>query len=199
MNHPAFELGFWHPFGPHSRESADGILSRKMGEIEATGWTAWSFQYRPMLDLWLRHLTEGEPKTILACCSAGGGRDPIDRGGSAQAVDCQSYRMVGESEWHAMPAAIRVPHTFPHGKGRASAFVVRRIIYPVELFELAVEWLSKDGTWREGFQQGERWCPGIPSRGEFLIRPGGTSQMRRVRAILELRPPYLAIVRSDPA
>jgi hypothetical protein len=200
MSHMDFQIGFWHPFGPHSTESAEQILVRKAKEIEANEWTLWSFQHRPMLDDWHRQLTLAAPNRVLVFCSAGGGKDPITRGSLAQAVDCQSYRFVGDKEWYPMPAQIRVPHTFPLGKGQASAFVVRRIIHPAESFvPPVVEWLSQAGEWRQGFQQRKRWCPGIPTRGEYLIRPGGTGPIRGVRVILELRPPYLAVVRTEPA
>jgi hypothetical protein len=38
----------------------------------------------------------------------------------------------------------------------------------------------------------------LPTRGEFLIRPGGVMPMRPVLAVLELRYPYLAWVTPDP-
>ena len=200
MSHPAFQIGFWHPFGPHSNETAVQILERKDTEIEANGWTLWSFQYRRMLNDWHRELTLAAPHQVLVYCSSGGGKDPVERGGTARAVDCRSYLLLGEAEWRAMPEGVRVPHTFPLGKGRASAFVVQRIIHAVERFDFpAVEWLSQAGEWCQGFQTKKGWCAGIPSRGEYLIRPGGISQMRGVRAVLELRPPYLAIVSTDPA
>lgn len=194
MNYTDFRIGFWHPFGPHSCESAEQILARKAREVEANGWTLWSFQHRPMLDEWHQQLARETSDSAFVFCSAGGGKDPIDRGGLAQAVDCQSYRFVGETEWRSMPAQIRVPHTFPSGEGRASAFVMRRIVHLAEPFELHVEWLAKNGEWRHDFPLGNTRRPGIPSRGEFLIRRGGTSLMRPARAILELRPPFLATV-----
>jgi hypothetical protein len=39
----------------------------------------------------------------------------------------------------------------------------------------------------------------LPTRGEYLIRPGGTSSMRTVGAVLELKTPYLAIVSTRDA
>jgi hypothetical protein len=47
-----------------------------------------------------------------------------------------------------------------------------------------MEWFSQ-GAWRE-----DR----IPTRGEYLIRRGGEIAIRDVAAVLELKPPYLAIV-----
>lgn len=200
MNYAGFRIGFWHPFGPHSNEGAAQILERKREEIEANGWTLWSFKYRRMLDDWYRELTMAEQEKICVFCSSGGGSDPFRRGGTARVNDCRSYRLVGQADWRPMPDGVRVPHTFPLGKGQASAFVVQRVVHPVQPFAPPpVEWLSRDGQWRRGYQRGRRWCPGIPSRNEFLIRPGGTSQMRSVLAILELRPPYLAVVSTDPA
>jgi hypothetical protein len=45
-------IGFWHPFGAHAGESRDAIVVRKRAEIEANGWTRWSFQHRKSLDAW---------------------------------------------------------------------------------------------------------------------------------------------------
>lgn len=39
-------MGFWHPFGPHGRETTQEILKRKQKEIDNSGWTLWSFQSR---------------------------------------------------------------------------------------------------------------------------------------------------------
>ena len=89
-----------------------------------------------------------------------------------------------------MPKGVRVPHPFRPGKRLASAFVVQRVICPVEPFPRpAVEWFSlKKGPWCQSR---------IPSRGVYLIRPGGTMAMRNVSAVLELKPPYLAVLSAD--
>jgi hypothetical protein len=193
VNYAAFGIGFWHPFGPHGGETTAQILQRKVKEIAENGWTLWSFQHRTMLDAWQGHLISAAPEEVLVFCSAGGGNDPLNRGGTVRVADCRSYRFVGETEWRSTPERVRVPHTFRFGRGHASAFVIQRIIHPVEPFDLpAVEWLSEDGQWRKAFQSGQG--RGIPSRGEYLIRPGGTCRMRKVGAVLELRPPYLAVV-----
>lgn len=85
---------------------------------------------------------------------------------------------------------MRVTHPFRAGRKQASAFVVRRIVSPVEPFTVpCVEWLHEAG-WRQ-----DR----VPTRGEYLIRPGGTITMRPVRTMLELRSPYLALVSTDSA
>jgi hypothetical protein len=41
-----FDVGIWHPFGPHGLESPEQIVMRKRHGIAANGWTVWSFQYR---------------------------------------------------------------------------------------------------------------------------------------------------------
>lgn len=43
MNYKEFIIAFWHPFGPHGRETTQDILKRKQKEIENNGWTLWSF------------------------------------------------------------------------------------------------------------------------------------------------------------
>ena len=67
---------------------------------------------------------------------------------------------------------------------------VAGLIHPVEAFALpAVEWLT-EGQWRQ-----DR----IPTRGEYLIRPGeGQSSIAPLSGLcLELQAPYLALVGAD--
>lgn len=190
MGFENFEFAFWHPFGPHGGETPKDIIQRKRTEIESNGWTLWSFQYRPMINDWHLELSAAGASTVYTFCSDSSGAVDPDRDGSlAKAIDCETYRFVGEpdEERRPIPAGVRVPHPFRPRKRLASAFVVRRIMYPVEPFERpAVEWFSP----RKG-----PWCQTVvPTRGEYLIRRGGTIAMRGVSAVLELRPPYLAIV-----
>jgi hypothetical protein len=190
----AFKIAFWHTFGDHAREPAQAILVRKANEIRANGWTLWSFQYRRMLDDWLRHLTSVPQEKVLVFCSDPCGADP------RQQVECRSHRLVGEREWRRLPEKVKVPHSFPSGQTKASAFVVQRVIHPVARFDRpSVEWLSREGEWCGGYQSGPRWCAGLPTRGEYLIRPGGSGRIRGVSAILELKAPYLAEVTAGPA
>lgn len=191
MIYTRFKIGFWHPFGPHGRETPAQIFERKRQEIEANGWTLWSFQYRRLqvLDEWSRHLLQaGDPKVIVFCSHSLKAVDPAETGNSVEITDCQSYRLVGEAQWQPWPHEIRVPHPFRDKRKHASAFVVQRIIHPAALPILpSVEWLSK-GQWMQDK---------VPTRGEYLIRPGGMSPMRQVSAVLELRAPYLAVVSVD--
>jgi hypothetical protein len=193
VNYAEFELSFWHPFGPHAQESMGQIIERKRAEILANGWTLWSFAYRPMLADWHRELQSAAQDRVFAFCSEGKGAvDPVRDGSLSRAIDCQHYRLNGETEWLPMPSRVSVPHPFqPNRKKKlASAFVVQRIICPVAPFSPpAVEWFSP--------HKGP-WCrTKIPSRGVYLIRQGGMMAMRGVSAVLELRPPYLAICSAD--
>jgi hypothetical protein len=193
MNYGAFEIGFWHPFGPHGLETPEQIIERKRGEIAVNGWTLWSFQYRRsfVLQRWSLELSAVRPPAVFVFCSDSvGAVDPATRGIPVGTAECQSYQFSGREGWQPLPAAVRVPHPFRGARRQASAFIVQRVVYPVQTFlPPAAEWLT-DGTWRQ-----DR----IPTRGEYLIRPGGSSTMRGVRAILELREPYLALVRADAA
>ena len=193
VNYTNFKMGFWHPIGPHGGETRERIIERKREEIDANGWTLWSFQYRLMLDDWHRELFAAKRDTVFVFCSEGRGAiDPARTDTLIKPIDCQSYRFVGEedSRNHPMPNGVKVPHPFHPGKNLASAFVVQRVTYLIEPFQgPAVEWFSlKKGPWRQ-----ER----VPPRGEYLIRPGGTITMRRVNAVLELKLPYLAVVSKD--
>jgi hypothetical protein len=201
----SFTLALWHTFGDHAGEPAANILARKGGEIARNGWTLWSFRKMKMLDEWVRHLVSVEQPRVLVFCSARGGSDPLRLGGKKsrekKKYDCQNYRLIGERTWQPVPGGVRVPHTFyvDDKEKVASAFVVRRIVYPVAGFRgssISIEWLRSDGRWDSGPDPCEH---GLPTKGEFLIRPGGKGKMREVGAILELKSPYLAEVRPDPA
>lgn len=185
-----FEIGFWHPFGPHGRETPDEIIKRKQAEVLSNGWTLWSFQPRKTLIDWYRELCYAGAKSVFAFCSEGvGAVDPARDGTLSNPIDCQSYRFVGEEHaiWQRMPERIRVPHPFRPRQTLASAFVVQRVIYPVVPFRRpAIEWFSK-GTWCQRR---------LPTRPEYLIRTGGTNAMPSVRAVLELKAPFLAVVNA---
>lgn len=193
MDYAEFKMGFWHPFGPHGRETVEQIIQRKGHEIEVNGWTLWSFQYRrwQVLDEWCRHLSAAWGLTAVVFCShSPRAVDPADVGTRMRTTDCRSYRFANETEWRPCPVGIRVPHPFRGKSKLASAFVVQRIIHPIESLALpAVEWLYK-GQWRK-----DR----VPTRGEYLIRLGGATPIRQVSAVLELRAPYLAVVSADAA
>lgn len=167
----------------------EDIIARKQREIDSNGWTLWSFTYRSMLIAWHQKLklTTG---SVFAFCSEGKGAvDPVRVGSTSKTLECRHYRFVGNVEWLPMPSGIKVLHPFqPKGKRLASAFVVQRIILGDKQFPSpTVEWLSQEGKWL-----GTR----IPTRGVYLIRHGGNEHIRAVRAALELKSPYLAIVEA---
>lgn len=192
MNYAAFTIGFWHPFGPHGLETPEQIIERKRREIDANGWTLWSFQYRrpQILAEWHSQLSVAGGAPCVFCSVSAGARDPADVGQPVGTTACQSFQFVGEGQWRPCPKGVRARHSFRGSKRRASAFVIERIVYPVEQFLLPhVEWFS-EGRWRE-----DR----VPTRGEYLIRRGGKVSMRPVRAILELQKPFLAVVSADAA
>jgi hypothetical protein len=193
MNLEAFKIGFWHPFGPHGREAPEAIIERKRREVAANGWTFWSFQYRrpAVFEAWSQQLSIVGPGPLPVFCSdSPKAIDPSDVGTPVSTTDCLSFRFAGQSEWQSWPANVRVPHPFRGAKSEASAFIVQYILFPVESFEVpSVEWLSY-GVWRQ-----DR----VPTRGEYLIRPGGITPMRPIRAVLGLMTPYLAWVRADSA
>jgi hypothetical protein len=131
-----FELGFWHPFGVHCRESPEEIINRKRSETDKNGWTLWSFQYRrpEALDEWYRELSFAKPRgPVVVFCSMGHSAIDPDRPGTlTRTADCARYRFIGDGSWRAVPPLIRVPHPFRPGKTVASAFVVRRVHDPIK-------------------------------------------------------------------
>ena len=182
-----FQLAFWHPFGPHGGEQPEVILARKQREIEANGWTLWSFQRRSMLIDWMREVRRVGPDTVSVFCSRDtGASDPPHA-----PISCHSYRFVEDATWTRLPAVVNIPHPFRlHASLEASAFVVQRIVpipWGASQIDTPVEWLSQHGVWRHET---------IPTRGEYLIRPGGGKQLRPYRAVLVLRDPFLAMVSS---
>jgi len=188
MSYSEFQIGFWHPFGTHGGEGAEQILERKRREIAKNGWTLWSFQKRQVLEAWQSQIVETGQDAIYVFCSEGiGAADPPN-----EPAACKSYRLIGDDSWNPLPEAISVPHPFRPGFKEASAFLVQRVVYPLDSFERpTVEWFSvKKGPWRR-----ER----LPTRGEYLIRPGAGERMPRYRAVLALRSPYLAVVSTDEA
>ena len=137
LNWQDFELGFWHPFGSHGRESPEDIINRKRNETEKNGWTLWSFQYRrpESLEEWYGELSCGKPrKPVVVFCSMGDSAvDPDRPGALTKTVDCHEYRFIGHNDenWSTVPPLIRVPHPFGPRKIVASAFVVRRVHHPI--------------------------------------------------------------------
>ena len=192
MVYDQFKIGFWHPFGQHGRESPESIINRKREEIRLNGWTLWSFQFRHTLEAWRREiLAVGDPPVFVFCSDSPKAKDPA----SSSPPVCTRYTFIGDPEWQPIPEAVKVPHPFRPRQTTASAFVVQEIFHSVGVFSLpAVEWLSerKDHSWLSSR---------ISTRGETMIRPGADVQMRtlRVRAVLELKPPYFAFVGVEPS
>ena len=194
MNFDQFTIGFWHPFGAHGQESPGSIIERKRKEIAVNNWTLWSFQFRHTLDAWHREiLAKGQPRVFVFCSDSKGATDPGREGSSSRTVDCNGYKLVGDPEWRPIPSTIRVPHPFRPNRTEVSAFVVNNIFHPIERFPVPpLEWISEN--------RNPSWsATSFSTRGETMIRPGGSIPMRRVRAILELEAPYLALVRVKPS
>ena len=179
---PKFEIGFWHPFGPHAGETAEEILARKNDEINNNPehWTLWSFQFRNSLNSWYQEINKVNPDNVLVFCSMGvGAKDP-----KQEPSKCGYYLPVNELASKVIPKEISVPHPMKTG-GRGSAFIVKEIIYPADFKPVNIKWLRNDG-WQ---------ISTLPTRPEYLIKPDKSGVlMRDVRAILVLKRPYLATV-----
>jgi hypothetical protein len=189
MSYTQFQFGFWHPFGQHGGEKPEHILERKKEEIKANGWTLWSFQWRRQayLDAWCKQLARAD--AVYVFCSDGqGAKDPPH-----SPSNCKSYRHVGDTTWNLIPEAIHVPHPFRRQQKEATAFKVEKIIYPVDLCVLpTVEWFWLDDSGKDLWRQ-----DAVPTRGEYLIKPGGGAKMRGYRAVLVLKKPYLVVVDTE--
>jgi hypothetical protein len=182
MDWSVFQLGFWHPLGPHGHESREDILGRKNREIAANeGWTLWSFQSRTVIPQWQQILADAQLSCFVLCSDSPGAREP--RGAI---TGCAEYRLTEAAPWLRLPEAISVPHPFGHRR-EASAFVVEDIVRigADQQPSFGVEWFSAN-VWR---------TESLPTRGEYLIRRGGASRLRRVFAVLRLRAPYVVWIR----
>ena len=179
-----FSIGFWHPFGSHASESRDSILSRKSREIQNNGWTLWSFQHRKTLEIWRNIIQMHHPSRVYVLCSD----SPSANDPDGQVAYCSGFRLPGK-EWEKIPHSISVPHPFrsnPH----ASAFRVKNVLKSSIMQgspSFTIEWYStQDTNWRTDM---------LPTRGEYLIRRGSGTKIRRVYAVLELEYPYVAYLR----
>jgi len=177
-----FKIGFWHPFGPHAGETREEIIARKRKEIVKNGWTLWSFQHRPRatFDSWYKQIQIRRLKKVLVFCSNSEATfDPV-----SPPKLCTYYVPVNTLQSKAIPANIEVSHPMGGKTRSGSAFIVKRIIQPVSFGKVPIEWFSK-GKWKK---------QPLPTRPEYLIRPGKGALMREVYAILELKHPYLVEV-----
>lgn len=178
-----FEIGFWHPFGPHCDETPAEIIERKRKEIRDHGWTLWSFQYRTpeTLKSWYGEISKRKPKNVLVFCSDGAGAQSP----KSKTKYCHYYIPVDSLQKKKIPSSIKVPHPLGE-KIYGSAFIVKDIVYPVDFKTAPIQWLYQSKEWRS-----DR----LPTRSEYLIRSGKGEPMRKFRAILELQAPYLAEIR----
>lgn len=186
INGKKFDVGFWHPFGPHgvkkdgSPETAEEIITRKSNEIKLNGWTLWSFQYRKTLGIWYQEISKLLPCNVFVFCSD----SKSTKNPKGTCLACLFYTPINKNNRIQIPHRIYVPH--PMGKKtRGSAFIVKNIIYPITFEEDKIEWFrARDEQWQQN---------GLyPTRPEYLIRAGSGPSLRKYRAVLELKAPYLA-------
>ena len=129
---------------------------------------------------------------FVLCSHSPGARDPDLNRGSLLPTH---YQNPHERLWLPMPDASLMKVTNPfRRKGRASAFKVHSVtVLPQPIVPpFGIEWYAKgERRWRSD---------NLPTRGEFLIRRSGdgSCNARRVTAVLELEPPFLATVKREP-
>ena len=183
-----FSIGFWHPFGPYSGRSVHEILKWKSDEARRYGWTLWSFVHSPTAHVWQRLLQKADGYVFVLCADSQGADPDLHEG----KLFATHYRhLIGDDQWRDMPDRKLMNVTNPFKRrGRALAFTVANVIEvdPV-VPPFALEWYCKGQ---------ERWLSDkLPTRGEYLIQRGGILPPRRVRALLELVPPYLAEIKHE--
>lgn len=183
-----FQIGFWHPFGPYTGLSTEQVLDWKGAEIQRYGWTLWSFVYSESAQAWIDEMKNFSGPVFVLCSHSPSARDPDSHNGTRLATH---YQYFSDADWQPMPDPSLMKVTNPFKiHGRALAFRVRQVI-PMSptIPPFAIQWYSR---------QEKIWCDGkLPTRGEYLVRRGGTHRARRVSAVLELMEPYLAIVKCQ--
>ncbi len=174
-------MAFWHCFGIHAGELPEDILKRKQREIGLTGgWTLWSFQRRTWqaIESWRSQIRSRMPTSVLVLCS----RSPnaIDPQGAP--IRAEGFKHRECEDWKPIPDTINIPHPFGD-KTCASAFCVSRILSPSEVdIPSNFRWLRMTGNWSD---------EPIPTRGEYLLKPGEGVPLRPIHAILKLQEPYV--------
>ncbi len=177
---------FWHCFGVHAGENPDDILTRKRREIVANGgWTLWSFSYKKSrtIEIWTSEIRESGASDVFALCSKSkNANDP-----KGQPAYAREFRSTGQQHWQPIPDSIKIPHPFGD-KLEATAFYVSNVLYPSEVeIPSEFQWLCvREGDWR---------LDTVPTRGEYLLKPGKGTALRPVSAVLVLREPYVVEIR----
>ena len=180
-----FKIGFWHPFGPYTGLSPGQVLDWKGSETARHGWTFWSFVYSSA-EPWLGQLANVSGPVFAFCSDSPAAQHPDPHQGTLLA---SHFRYLHDGDWQTMPEPHIMKVTNPFKRqGLALAFKVGRVLpVPSQVPPVEIEWYSKgDRVWRSD---------SLPTRGEFLIRRGGSLRPRRVSAVLELVEPYLAVLK----
>jgi len=204
-------LAFWHPFGPHGRETPEKIIDRKREEIvKNKGWTLWSFQHRTEYDIksWLQAIKNEKPKHIIVLCSVG----KYTKDAKAEPKLAQYYQeydyLSGQFKEYIIPPKIEVRH--PWGNHTiASAFKVSQVVFPTSdvISSCSLKWLDvqplvwkltcKYLLWKDG-----NWINSeLPTRPEYLLKLDNNKaddndhQLRPIRALLELKYPYVVQIK----
>ncbi len=181
-----FKIGFWHPAGAYGGLSFEEIVKWKHDEAERYGWTLWSFAHTPLADQWFVHVNKESGPVHVLCSVGPRAKDPHP----SKPPLATYFRFHGEGEhWGKMPDEKEMHVTNPFKKKElATAFVVMSV-HQLDgtAPDFGVSWYSK-GDWRE-----DR----LPSMGQYLVRRGGKAKLRRVHALLELKPPYLATITNS--
>jgi hypothetical protein len=177
---------FWHCFGVHAGESPEHILTRKHREITATGgWTLWSFSGKTFttIEKWRSEIRKASPAHVFVLCSRS--KNAVDPKGKPRLA--KEFRVTEGSNWLAIPSAIKIPHPFGD-RITASAFKVSKVLQESDIkLPDKYKWLCVgDNAWRDD---------NIPTRGEYLLRPGNGVPLRPICAILELRDPFVVEIK----
>jgi hypothetical protein len=179
-------VSFWHPVGPHGRESLESIVQRKRADTATHGFTYWSFAAaRPeRVFAWRKELAARGIRTCAAVCC---GDTPVDPTTESTQVTWAKEYSEDLVSWRPMPHRMTSFHN-PRGAGIASAFVVNEVAAPEARVARPTRWFrAANHAWEESR---------VPTRGQYLVEhPAESTKGQRVRLVLTLGDPFVVWVR----
>ena len=185
-------VAFWHPVGPHGGESFDDIIRRKRTEIDAHGYTLWSFAAggTGRVEAWRRELRGRSLVSCSVVCCGATTKDP--HLGSAETVPWMTESSADARTWVPIPGRITNYHRPARRNGIVcSGFVVEAIEAPRSMcVARPTRWLRMQAN--EGRWESSR----LPTRGEYLTEtPEETAKGPAVRLKLTVRDPFVVWLR----
>ena len=183
-----YEIAFFHPIGAHVGESLAEISTPKQAEIRQHGHTFWSFAPATLdrVNLWREELQLAEAHTCPVVCFGSMTKDPQRNKADEYWATAWS---ADQQLWQPLPERVTNYHRPIRNGILASAFVVKDIAVPTDLFIRRPSlWLAMNPQeWRQ---------TSVPTRGEYLVRNVEPAQSgNRVHLLLAVADPFAVWIR----